>query len=202
MLQFIIVAGTLVGLYRQLRLQSSTSATEQLHSWDAEWMSERNTRYRLDILVALRDGTDPAHVPSGAAAPLMSYWERVAILARGRHIDRELLWNFVGAECVTWWSTLAPFTRRVRTESGDPLIAEHFEWLAGVLTEQDRKAGLRIPDDKPTLAGWLNGIAIAEHQLLVEQALRSVVIASPAAVTVAQPAPTAPLTAPAQPAQS
>jgi hypothetical protein len=43
MLQFIVVAGTLIGLYRQLRLQSSQGAIEQLDAFEREWAYERDT---------------------------------------------------------------------------------------------------------------------------------------------------------------
>jgi hypothetical protein len=67
MLQFLIVAATLVGLYRQLRIQSSQRAVEQLDAYVRDWMSERMTHHKLAILVALRDGAEPASVPDGPA---------------------------------------------------------------------------------------------------------------------------------------
>lgn len=179
MLQFVIVAATLIGLYRQIRLQSSASAIEQLRSWDGEWKSERNTRYRLDVLTALRDGTDQAHIPAAAAGALGDFWEKIGALARQGHLDQKLLWSLSGSDCPGWWSILEPFARRLRGEHDDPLILEHFEWLAGRMASQDRKAGLPQREGGPVLAGWLEGIALCEHQLRVEQSLRTVLVAPP-----------------------
>jgi hypothetical protein len=46
MLEFVIVAGTLIGLYRQLRLQAAAAAIEQVNRMAIEWASERRTRYK------------------------------------------------------------------------------------------------------------------------------------------------------------
>ena len=58
MLEFVIVAGTLIGLYRQLRLQGAAAAIDQVNRMAIEWASERRTRYKYDTLVALRNATD------------------------------------------------------------------------------------------------------------------------------------------------
>lgn len=186
MLQFIIVAGTLIGLYRQLRIQSSQSAIEQLRSFDHEWESERLTRHKLDVLVALRDGTAPADVPLAAADPVAGFWERIAGLTRDGHIDQRLLWNDLGQSCQGWWVTLAPFARRQRA-GGGALIYEHFEWLAGVMVEMNRRAGAPIIDEAMIASGLERHITAYQDQIRVEQALRTVTIASPDALTVGQP---------------
>jgi hypothetical protein len=189
MLQFIVIAGTLIGLYRQLRLQSSQGAIEQLDAFEREWASERNIRHRLNILVALRDGTDSANIPRAAAYALANFWEKVGSLTRGGHIHPRLLWNVSGNDCQEWWAILVPFVRLRRSEAGgDPTIYEHFERLAGLLAEMDRRAGVPPIFDEATVASWRGGrITQYQHQLRVEQALRTVVLASPDKVTVGEP---------------
>ena len=131
MLQFVVVAGTLIGLYRQLRLQSSQQAIEQLGAFDREWRDEPHSRVRLEILVARRDGVDPARIPEGLAISVVVFWEKIGGLVRAGHIDPELLWNGSGGDCAVWWTTLEPVTRRVRAEVEGPMFLENFEWLAG-----------------------------------------------------------------------
>ena len=70
----IVLAVTFLAIYRQLRLQSSQSAIEQIDAFLREWNSERLLSYRLNVLVALQDGRAPAHVPDAAAGMLASYW--------------------------------------------------------------------------------------------------------------------------------
>jgi hypothetical protein len=182
MLQFVIVAGTLIGLYRQLRLQSSREAIEQLGAFDREWRDELNNHVCLEILVALRDGVDPAHIPEGLAISVGAFWEKIGGLVRAGHLDPELLWNGSGGDCAVWWTTLAPFTRRLRGEVEGPTYFENFEWLAGVMNDKNLRAGM-LPTDEAWLArNMARRIRMFQDLIRVQQSLRTVVIASPAPV--------------------
>jgi hypothetical protein len=139
MLQFVIVAATLIGLYRQLRLQSSATAFQQLREIVQEWGSERLLRCRVELLRALRDGTDPANLPKGVGVVLLDYWETVGLLVRDQHVSRRLVWEDFGNVCQTWWVILKPYINVVREQEGDAMIGEHFEWLAGVMANLDSK---------------------------------------------------------------
>jgi hypothetical protein len=87
-----------------------------------------------------------------------------------------------------WWAKLTPFIRDERVREGGPLIYEHFEWLAGVMAEMDRKAGAPTLDDAQFASGLDDDITTCQDRIRVEQALRTVMIASPEAVTVGPPA--------------
>jgi hypothetical protein len=179
MLQFVIVAATLVGLYRQLRLQSSQRAVEQLDSYDHDWTSERMSRYKLEILVALRDGIAPANVPDAAATMITNFWEKIGTLVRKRHLDAKVLWEGNGNDGQLWWATLRPWAERRRTEIGDPKVFEHFEWLAERMTEMDRRAGT-IGLSEGWIASSLNGrIVVLRDAIRIEQTLRTFVLAPP-----------------------
>ena len=185
MLQFVIVAGTLIGLYRQLRLQSSQGAIEQLGAFDREWRDELYNHVRLEILLALRSGVDPAHIPEGLAVSIGAFWEKIGALVRAGHIDSELLWNGSGGDCAVWWTTLAPVTRRLRAEVEGPTYLENFEWLAGIMAEKNLRAGM-LPMDEAWLASNMERrIRMFQDLIRVQQSLRAVVIASPDAVPVA-----------------
>lgn len=194
----LVLAATFLAIYRQLSIARSASATEQLNAFERELYSERMTRYHLEVLVALRDGEDPADVPRAAANAIADFWEVVGGLARRGHLDPKLLWDGTGGDCITWWVAIAPYTRRRRAEWHSQTVSENFEWLAGVMAEFDRRAGMPTFDEA-LLASYLERlIGIGYDRLRVEQALRTVilqppeVVESPEVVTVAQPlAPTA-----------
>jgi hypothetical protein len=176
----IILAVTFIAIYRQLRLQRSQSAIEQLNRIEQEYASERLIRYALELQRALRDGVDPAHVPEQAAAQITNFWERVGSLARRGHLDARLLWDGgSGFYCQSNWVALAPWIHKGRNEYQNPLLAEHFEWLAGVMTEMSRRAG--IPPDTVEAQAARRDRAIADLQALirVEESLRTVIVASP-----------------------
>ena len=104
---------------------------------------------RLAILLALRGGVDPTRIPEGLAVSIGAFWEKIGGLVRAGHIDQELLWNGSGGDCAVWWRTLAPLTRRLRAEVEGPTYLENFEWLAGIMNERNRRAGL-LPTDQPS----------------------------------------------------
>ncbi|MEO6208200.1 MAG: hypothetical protein ABIP77_09635 [Candidatus Limnocylindrales bacterium] len=142
MLQFVIVAITLYAIYRQLRLQASAGAIEQMAALERDWNSEPLIRSRLAILLALRDGVDPADVPDRAASEIGNFWERVGYLVLMGHIERRLLYEYLGPAVRLWWTWLTPTTHRERKRTEQPRNNEHFEWLVGVMAEMDRKAGM------------------------------------------------------------
>ena len=78
----VVVVGSVLGLYRQLRLQSSQQAVEQLNRFEQEYTSERFLRYYLELLRAQKSGVDPAELPNAAIGPIIGFWERVGSLAR------------------------------------------------------------------------------------------------------------------------
>lgn len=182
----IVLAVTFLAIYRQLRLQRSANAREQLASMDREWMSERMTRYQLAVITALHDGADRAQLPDGPASGLANWWERIGQLARSEDIDRKTLYPSYGLHAQAWWAILAPYVRQKRAEQGNPHNFEDNEWLAGIMAEMDRRAG-RPPVDEAMLGPLEVLIARLDGRLSVEAALRTVIVASLDSPTSGQP---------------
>jgi hypothetical protein len=189
MLSMVLVVGSLAGLYRQLRLQHSQGAVGQLDAFLREWGSERILSYRLNCLVALQDGADPAQVPDAVAGTLCNYWEAIGALARAGHLDRRLLWDNHGNTCQLWWAHLGPYCRATRARLEDPAIYVNFEWLAAEMDSMDRRAGMGVIYNEAVLTALLDrGVNNTRERLRIEQSLRTVIIASPEAVPAAPPA--------------
>jgi hypothetical protein len=173
----IVLAVTFLAIWRQLSMARSARFREDQISLTLDFDSERQMRYRLEILLAIRDGTG-----------LMNYWETVAGLARHGDLDRKALYSGFGALYQAWWVVLAPYVRAKRTEQGNPGQYADNEWLAGYMAEMDRRAGVPAVDEAQL--GPLDvGIARLRDRLRVEEALRTVIVASPEASPVAMPAP-------------
>jgi hypothetical protein len=181
----IVLAVTFIAIYRQLRLQRSQGAIEQIDAFLREWNSERLLSYRLNVLIALQDGVDPAHVDDAFAAMLGNYWEGMGTLARAGHLDRRLLRENHGNTCQLWWGYLGPYCRALRARMEAPALYENFEWLSG---EMDR-GGKSVIYDEARLAAMLDGaVNNTRERLRIEQSLRTVILASPEAVPAAPPA--------------
>jgi hypothetical protein len=187
----LVLAITFVGIYRQLSIARSATSREQIASFNREWRSERMILYRLEVMVALRDGADPAHLPEGAPGRIGDFWEEMGSLARRGHLDPKLMWDSgPGPRSEVWWKVLTPYVRRARTEEESPALYENFEWYAGINAELNRRAGSPTVDEAFLARGLEGQITSSQNMLRVEHALRTVVVASPEAV------PAAPATAP------
>ena len=136
----VIAAVTLLGIYRQLRLQLGAGAIQQMETINQEFQSEQMSRARLAVLLALRDGADPASLPP-VASDIANFWERVGYLVKAGHVDRVLVNQYFDASIRVWWGWLEPTARATRTRDADPALFENFEWLAGLMAEMDRKIG-------------------------------------------------------------
>jgi len=174
----LVLAITFLGIYRQLSLARSANAFAQLNRLINDWDSERLARPKLEILQALKDGALPEHVPDGAAGAIIDFWDAAAALVRAGHIDRALVYQTFRATCRIWWTRLAPYTRRVRVESNVLGAGEHFEWLAGVMAEMERKAGVASGyADEAQLASRLDlQIQMLSGAIRVAEELRAVIV--------------------------
>ncbi len=182
----IVLAVTFLAIYRQLSIARSAVAREQLTSFDREWDAERMLRYRLNILVALRDGTDPIQLPEGSMQGVANFWDRTGQLARSGDIDRRVLDESVGHICQAWWRALAPSIGRWRDQDDDPHLYQDFEWLAGYSVERDRRMARSSFDERQFLT-LEDRIGHVRELLHVEEALRTVILASPDVATRSLP---------------
>jgi hypothetical protein len=136
-------------------------------------------------------------IPLGAGVSVGNYFEGLASLSRSGHLDLKLLRRVFGLVTVRWWSVLEPFVQRQRVDNGVSVF-EDFEWLAGMLTSMDRRAGRNLTIDAAYVANWLASGAIEglQDNVRVEEALRSVTIAPSHGLDTAQPVAAAPAPSP------
>lgn len=194
MLQFLALATTFYAIYRQLRLQASQGAIEQIKNFTGEYESERLLRYRLAIFIARRD---EIAYPEGASTTVMNFWEGLGALVRKGHLDANLYWDSSGNQCQVAWACLEPFVKQTRADQGQSLIGEHFEWLVAKMTSLDRQAGSVTVIDQAFVATRLErSIARLEEMLRVEEALRAVVTTPPTVPAAAPLATQSPAPAP------
>ena len=173
MLQFVVVAVTLVGIYYQLRSSQSANAFAQLGGLVDEWDGERLIRKRIAIMVALRDGAAPVDIPGAPADAVANYWEKVGTLVRAGHIPPSLIAEGMGST-QAWWGILAPYVLKWRTEDANPDLWEHFEWLAGAIVRLHPAAAFDQQSFERTLE---QRIADNESVLRDLEAMRTVIVA-------------------------
>jgi hypothetical protein len=139
MLQFVVVAVTLVAIYVQLRQDRAANAFTQTSAMRDDWHGELMTRRKLAHLLALRDDAPDADVLT-LAEPIGNFWEHVACLVRAGHVSLPLVHQYLGAQCQTTWNLLEPQVRATQATDGAGIWAD-FEWLAGQCARLSKASG-------------------------------------------------------------
>lgn len=83
----IVTMVSLLAIWRQLRLQASQAAIEQVDAVMHEFFSERMLNHQLALLLAMQAGVDPAHFPDGSAAAIHNYFGKLGQLTQAGHLD-------------------------------------------------------------------------------------------------------------------
>jgi hypothetical protein len=185
----IVLAVTFLAIYRQLRLQASQSAIEQVERISQEWTSERMMRHLLAIFVALEGGSDPAALPDRAATAVGDFWDKVGYLVRNGHVNRHLVHGTLSGQVERWWARVRPYALANRGEAAE--IWSDFEWLAAEMARLDVKLGRSVRTEPEDLVAHLSrGIAELREALETEEALRTVpvrLVATPLEVVSVRP---------------
>jgi hypothetical protein len=140
MLQFVVVAITLAGIYVQLRQARAANAFAQANAMQEQWHGERMVRRVLAIATALRDDGPDADL-SAHVATIGNFWEGVAALVRAGHVEAGVVRENLGGGCRLSWLVLEPGVRAMQAMQGRDLF-EHFEWLADQIARHDRAHGV------------------------------------------------------------
>lgn len=128
MLQFVVVAITLVGIYVQLRQARAANAFAQANAMKQEWEGEPLQRRRLAIWNALRD-RGPDTDLSTLAIPIGNFWDNIGGLVRAGHVELAVACEFLGGASPGGGAfSSPPFAPRrpsldvasTRTSSGSP----------------------------------------------------------------------------------
>jgi len=70
----LVLAITFFAIYRQLRLQRDSAAIEQVAEMERLWTSERMSRSKLAVLLAIEAGTAPMDIPDKPATHVGDFW--------------------------------------------------------------------------------------------------------------------------------
>jgi hypothetical protein len=178
MLQFVVVAITLAGIYVQLRQARAANAFAQANAMAEQWNDEWMVRRRLAIATILRDDGPDADLSAHVAA-IGNFWENVAALVRAGHVEIAVAREHLGSACRVFWSILEPEVRAMRAMAGSD-IYEHFQWLANEILRHDRAHG--IPDTVLTrenaLATIVQGIQALRASIADFEAMRTTILAA------------------------
>jgi len=162
----VVVAVSLMGLLRQVRLQSAQHTREEVASLQAQWGSERMLRYRVIVAVAQRDGTPPDEIPRGGPIAIGNFWEEVAAFTRSKYLNKQLITELMGTHLLWTWQAMEPFVQLMRQVNGQN-VWEDFEWLAHEVVRLDPEL-----DAPPPPSGLAQRVKNLEELIAIETELR------------------------------
>lgn len=164
-----VTAVTFVAIWKQLRLQAAAAAREQLLEIQREWNSERMLRRQLAAYEDLLRGPIPRN---STAWETCNYWEYVGALARGGHLNFDVMQMTLGGIVVGWWTLLHEEIEQARSRYDVPDLWENFEWLALRLARKPsatvNEAGLPVTAEEMARAA-----ESLRERIKVEEALRT-----------------------------
>ena len=187
MLSGIFVPVTFYLLYRQLRLQASTTSIEQVRRLVGEWESEEMAMSCLEVLVAIRDGSDRSKLPGPAVAHIANFWTEIGYLVESGHMDVRLVYRNLGGWIVTWWLRILPTTLAWREIEGPELFVT-FENLVRQMERLSRKDGSTVVDEALVATVLTSSIEQAEGRIRRGRERRAVIVRPLSTATLA-PAP-------------
>ena len=147
MLQFFVVALTLLGIYRQLHAQRAATAAALRTTLLSDWFGERMVRMRLAALADVMAGKPKLTM---AMNEVGNWMENLGDLKCRGLVERDFAWITFREEIESWW---IDFASRIGVErEHNPEIWIRFEELATDCVLRDRRAGVRpILDVDPEL---------------------------------------------------
>ncbi len=142
MLQMIILLGSGVAIFRQLRAQGSANALGIQASLREQWSSPELALLRLEALIHIEEGR-PGQPPT--YTDVGNFFAYVAALWTHRHVNERELWENWSGAAQFWWELGKPYLPEIRARNQG--IYGEFEAFAGVMAELDRKNG--VPNFDP-----------------------------------------------------
>jgi len=177
MAQLILVVLTLIGLYRQLRVQGAANAVQRMEVLQGQWASEWLRYTRLTLAVALKDG-EINNQTMVKARPLLNFFSNLDDLRQAGYIRaEEIVWS---QTIQIWVAVLGPLVKREQVVHGNPGIYDLSELVAALRRADAKRGGTPRIIDSSAQREWLDFVieSITE-ELRVEEAWKSGVIPGP-----------------------
>lgn len=141
--QFLVVAVTLIGLYRQLRQQNAANAVQRMELLQGQWDGERLIHARLLVALWRKRGEDltaSGYEAQVAVATVANFFENLADLLEAGYLTwREIEYTWA-TTLPGYWAMCEPAIRaeRGRVSAG---VYQGFERLAGRAIASARARG-------------------------------------------------------------
>jgi hypothetical protein len=162
MLQFALVAITLIGIYRQLQAQRSATEVALRTKLDEVFTDRRSAHMDLRAAMYVLQGGTGFHV---ATSDVANWMENLGDLLERGLVSRDYVWNYFRAPIQGWWAAMAPTIRERRPVEGHLLWAR-FEKLAAEVARVDHQNGMSMDLSPHGIQRWLEQVIVGSIQQL------------------------------------
>jgi hypothetical protein len=167
MAQFIVVAVTLLGIYRQLHAQASANVLGRLEALGGRWGSRLLALARLRSAISLRYG-EPQSGMTHEMNRIADFFTDLENLREEGHITLKEIDANWGTSIQVWMALLHARLEEQRAIDGDPGMYSGLDELAAILkTRRVARGGDALQIDELSAPGWLDA-AIAKNTAILE----------------------------------
>jgi len=146
MAQFFLLAGSILGIYFQLRAQRASALFDQTAALSREWIDESFLVHRLAALVELEARPIESGLPS-AAKSVGEFFDRIGFLVARKHLHPTDVSETLGGQILFWWGLMRPYVLHSRV--AEPTAYRWFERLdrqMRALNPEARDFALEVSD--------------------------------------------------------
>lgn len=154
---------SLLAIYRQVSMQRSSNAIQQVTNLRVEYNSELWVGERIECINQLLSD-EPVTLHSTSVWAVAEYFDNIGTLARKRHLDRTLLYSLLGGNAVSWWAILTPTFDDLNIQESAPGYIDDFKWLVTDI--------LKRREGKGTVAGASSTTITPEYLREMRDGLR------------------------------
>lgn len=137
----IVLAVTFLAIYRQLRTQGAANALLRIEAVHNRWSSKELTLARLEVALALRDGTLDLTNDQRVNA-VVDFFLLLDGLRLQRYLGMTEITEYYGASIYVWWRLLGDQIPELRAAEGDPMLWVGFDHLAEATSRHEHKIGI------------------------------------------------------------
>jgi hypothetical protein len=167
MAQFIVVAVTLFGIYRQLHAQASANVLGRLEALGGRWESRLLVLARLRSAISLRYG-EPQPGFTHDMSRIANFFTDLENLREEGHITMKEIDANWGTSIQVWMALLHARLVEQRAIDGDPGLFSGLDELAAILkTRRLARGGDALQIDAQSAPAWLDS-AIAKNTAILE----------------------------------
>lgn len=144
MAQFIVVVGTLVGIYRQLRAQSGSNSLARIEAFYDRYTSKEMLLAKLNVAIRLRYGDQHGDQPAEMDArmdPIAMFFDILYDQYEAGFMTAKEIEDRFGGGAQVWWRLLRPAIERSRDIESEPLLYDGFQKIDALCGERASKRG-------------------------------------------------------------